>query len=104
MGIVDVVEWYESLPADVWNQWVAYDAVEPIGCEWERHASVMAMLETLQAATLNPHLGKEDRMKPRGAEEFLPPGFVGKSKPKKVGLKKQLSIIAKAFGGSWQPQ
>lgn len=102
MGIADVVGWYESLSDDVWNQWLAYDSVEPVGCEWERHSSVMGMLEALQAAAINPHLAQEDRMKPRGPEAFLPQGFSEKKKPRKVGLRKQLALVAKAFGGTWQ--
>ena len=99
-GIDDVVGWYESLPDDVWSQWEAFDRVEPIGCEWERHASVMAMLETVYAATINPHLEQSDRIKPRPPQEFLPSGFTGeKPKRRRATLREQLALVAKVFGG-----
>lgn len=82
------------------DQWAAYDAVEPIGCEWERHAGLLAMLEAVYAATINPHLEKNDRVKPRASQEFLPVGFrQAPKKPRKLTLAQQLAIVAKAYGG-----
>lgn len=82
------------------NQWLAFDAVEPIACDWERHASMMAMLEAIQAATINPHLDVKDRIRSRSAEEFLPVGFrQAPKRAKKLTLAQQLAIMAKAYGG-----
>ena len=73
-----------------------------MACEWERHASLMAMLEGIQAAVINPHLEKQDRIKPRKAEEFLPAGFVEQQqKRRRVTLAQQLAMVAKAFGGKF---
>lgn len=99
-GIADVLSWYEALPQDVLDQWLAYDAVEPVGCDWERHASVMAMMEVTYAAIINPNLEKTDRIKPRKPEEFLPSGFrQAPKRPRKLTLAQQLAIVAKAYGG-----
>lgn len=88
------------MPQDVINQWLAYDAVEPIECDWERHAGMMTMLEAIYAATINPHLEKNDRVKPRKFEDFLPAGFQRAPKrPRKLTLAQQLAIVAKAYGG-----
>ena len=102
-GIDDVFAWYESLTSDVWSQWLAYDAIEPIGCEWEQHASVMAMLDAIQACLINPHVEKQNRVKARKMKEFLPIGFFDKaSKPvSKKSLRQQLAALAKAFGGNY---
>jgi hypothetical protein len=102
-GIDDVLTWYESLPSDVWSQWLAYDSIEPVGCEWERHAGVMAMLDAIQACLINPNVDKQHRVKPRSMQEFLPPKFYEKAKPvaKKKTLRQQLAVLAKAFGGNY---
>lgn len=99
MQIEDVIGWYESLPDDVWSQWLAYDRVEPVGCDWERHASLMGMLEVLQAAMLNPHLDKNDRMKPRGPDAFLPAGFLEQRPKASANLAKQLEVFSAAYRG-----
>ena len=59
----------------------------------------MSMLETVVASQVNPHLSKDDRMKPRQPQEFLPSGFVNKPKQKRKTLRQQLALVAKVFGG-----
>lgn len=96
-AIADVITWYESMPQDVLDQWLAFDAVEPIGCEWERHACVMAMLEAVQAAAINPHLKREDQMQPRRPQDFLPSSFVPQRKAKASDSITAFEMLAKRY-------
>lgn len=61
-------------------------------------ASIMSMLESIYAATINPNLKEHDRVKPRSSREFLPDELVLREKP---NLKQQLKIIAKVYGGKY---
>lgn len=99
LGIDDPEAWLETVDPGVLACWEAYDTIEPIGCDWERHASVMAMLEAVYAACINPHLGKDAKpVKPRGPQAFLPDGFADKPK-RKPRLIDQLALFGKVFGG-----
>ncbi len=50
----------------------------------------MAMLDVLYASNINPHLKKQDRHKPRSADEFMPADFDRGEAPKR---QKKMSII-----------
>lgn len=104
LGITDPEKWLESVPDRVLACWLAYDEVEPIGCDWERHASLLAMLDGVTAACINPHVDtkKAKPMKPRSPAEFLPKGFLDSGKKRRVPLAKQLELFARAFGGNWK--
>lgn len=99
LGIQDPEQWRESVPERVLALWEAYDAIEPIGCEWERHASVMAMLDAIIAAIVNPNLEKKDRLQPRLPSEFMPREMTNEPKKSKPKLKHQLALVARVFGG-----
>lgn len=101
MGIDDPEQWLELQPDRVIAYWEAFDNHRPIGYQWEQYANIMAMLELMVIATVNPNLEAKDRIKPRGMEQFLPPGLKDDKPKKRPSLQKQLQILARAFGGKY---
>ena len=75
VAVDDPLAWWDSLPDDVVEFWRAYWQVEPWGCEWERHSYLMSLLDVHYAATINPHLDKRHRVKPRAPQDFMPVDF-----------------------------
>ena len=81
--------------------WQAFDAVEPINGEDERHAYLCHMLDHLLAALVNQNLTKQDwskRYKPRPPEQFMPRASQFKKPSKKTNLLSQL----KDYGNHYQ--
>ena len=100
MGIDDPEQWLEMAPDRVVAYWEAFDRRRPIGTEWERHASLMSLIELVLVTLINTNRAKDSKpTKAQGYEAFLPEALRGKKK--KVSLKKQLQIFAKAFGGNY---
>ena len=97
LGIDDPEQWLELQPERVIAFWEAFDAIEPIGCEWERWASLMSMVESVFAAILNQNLQKQDRITPRNPEQFLPREMRSK-KVRKASLAQQLEAFKRWVG------
>lgn len=103
IGIDDPEQWLELAPERVIAFWAAFDRRHPIGTHTIKHAEVLSTLETILAAIVNPNLKEHERIKPRSAKDFLPAALADKPK-RKASLAQQLQVIAKVYGGKWQPQ
>ena len=102
LGIDDPEQWLESQPDRVIDYWEAFDRRRPIGVEWERHASLMSLLELVLVTLINVNRAKDSKpTKAQGYDAFLPEQLKAKSNRKRVSLKRQLQIFAKAYGGNY---
>lgn len=76
--------------------WRRFGEVEPFGNEWSRHSEMMSLLDSIYAATINPHLEKKaDRHKPRPPETFMPADYEREKKKNAPPLMSQLQQFVK---------
>lgn len=98
LGIDDPEAWLDAASDEQLALWQAFDRIEPIGRDWERHAAAMSMIDGLYALTLNVNV-PDNEYKPRQLKDFLPPGYMDPTE--KIPFKKQMAAMAKIAGNKY---
>jgi hypothetical protein len=88
--------WLRTLPAGTLNQWEAFDAVEPIGEQWEQTAQLSLLIRRMYELQLATAGGKPESM---DFEDFFPARYRKKPvKKKKKDPKAMFTSLASLFG------
>jgi hypothetical protein len=105
-AVDDPRAWLDSLPGDVLTLWEAFDQLEPLGGEYQRHATQMETLDAIFALLLNERVPKNRKdliYKPRPRKSYFPARYAGetlKPREKKMSpIGDQCEQYAKAIMG-----
>lgn len=83
---MDVKAWLRTLPYGALDQWLAFDAIEPIGDEWEQSAQValsvyrLSGIQLAKAGAKPPEISFDDCMPAR----YRPPKVPKAKKAKQL--------------------
>lgn len=94
-GIVDVRSWLASMPIGTLDFWEAFDAVEPIGGQWEQSAMIAHQIAIKTFCDAG--------QKPPEWEQFMPPRYQPPKEtkidiPTETDAVNQFRSLAAAFG------
>jgi hypothetical protein len=79
MGIVDVEEFFHTVPKRIMDFWTAYDHIEPIGQSWLQTAVVAKEVDDMHHDLCVAN--GIDREPKRTWEKFMPPRYKPVKKP-----------------------